>query len=113
MIKVFTALRSLVPGCQCNVVGNTYEGIEWLDPRAIPSQEEVNAEIQRLEALVPINFCKDKAKYLIAQTDWAALPDVNISNKAEFEEYRAKLRGYILNPVADPVFPPEPQPVWA
>ena len=57
--------------------------------------------------------CKDQAKQLIANSDWSVLPDVNITNKSEFESYRSQLRNLILNPVESPVFPEEPQPIWS
>ena len=72
----------------------------------------VAEEDKKLAAQQKLDDCKNQAKQKIANCDWSVLPDVNISNRAEFEAYRAKLRGYILNPVADPVFPTEPQPVW-
>lgn len=56
--------------------------------------------------------CSNTAKQLIAATDWSVLPDVNLTNKADFESYRATLRNLILNPVVNPVWPTEPQPVW-
>lgn len=56
--------------------------------------------------------CKTKSKELIANCDWSVLPDVKIENKIEFENYRAILRNYILNPVENPVFPTEPTPIW-
>ena len=57
--------------------------------------------------------CKDQAKQLIASSDWSVLPDVNITNKSEFENYRTQLRNLILNPVENPIFPTEPQPIWS
>jgi hypothetical protein len=57
--------------------------------------------------------CKDQAKQLIANSDWSVLPDVNITNKAEFENYRTQLRNLIINPVEDPIFPTEPNPIWS
>ena len=57
--------------------------------------------------------CKLESKKLIANSDWSVLPDVNISNKSEFESYRSQLRNLILNPVEDPIFPDEPQPIWS
>lgn len=57
--------------------------------------------------------CKDQAKQLIANSDWSVLPDVNISNKSEFEKYRSQLRSLIINPVEDPIFPVEPNPIWS
>lgn len=64
-------------------------------------------------AKFPFDLCKEKAKELIAKTDWAALPDVGLVNQSDFIAYRAALRALIINPVADPVFPTEPQPVWS
>lgn len=58
------------------------------------------------------NQCKQKAKSLIANCDWSVLIDVNISNKSEFESYRSILRNLILNPVENPDFPTEPEPIW-
>ena len=57
--------------------------------------------------------CKYQAKQLIASSDWSVLPDVNIINKSEFESYRTQLRNLILNPVEDPIFPTEPNPIWS
>lgn len=60
-----------------------------------------------------ITWCASKAKGLLQSTDWSMLPDVNLANKADFETYRAELRGLVLYPVEDPVWPNEPQPVWS
>ena len=57
--------------------------------------------------------CKQEAKKRIANSDWAVLPDVNITNKPEFETYRTQLRNLIINPVEDPIFPVEPNPIWS
>jgi len=57
--------------------------------------------------------CKSKAKDLIANCDWSVLPDVNLQNKSEFENYRSRLRKLIINPVENPVFPIEPDPIWS
>ena len=57
--------------------------------------------------------CKQEAKKRIANSDWSVLPDVNITNKSEFENYRSQLRNLILNPVESPVFPEEPNPIWS
>lgn len=58
------------------------------------------------------NNCKDESKKRISNCDWSVLPDVKINNKSEFESYRNQLRNLILNPVENPVFPVEPQPIW-
>lgn len=59
------------------------------------------------------NQCKINAKKQIASSDWSVLPDVNISNKSEFENYRTQIRNLIINPVEDPIFPKEPNPIWS
>jgi hypothetical protein len=73
---------------------------------------QIQAEIEKLKIEIPLNKCKTEAKKRIAVTDWAVLPDVGISNVAEFEAYRAALREIIKNPVLDPEYPTEPNPVW-
>lgn len=61
----------------------------------------------------PPELTKSIAKEKIAATDWAVLPDVGLANVTAFETYRAALRELIKNPVADPVWPTEPQPIWS
>jgi hypothetical protein len=73
---------------------------EWVeDPK-------LKSEYQKL-------ICKEKAKELISKCDWSVLPDVNLQNKSDFERYRSKLRELIVNPVENPVFPIEPDPIWS
>jgi hypothetical protein len=59
------------------------------------------------------NNCESKAKQLISNCDWSVLPDVNLQNKSDFENYRSILRNFILNPIEDPIFPIEPKPIWS
>lgn len=113
-IGIIDALQALRPKAQWTLVGNEYSGLEWLDTtQQKPTEQEVNDEIAVLEAKAPLDACKAKAKDLIAASDWSVLPDVGLANVSDFKAYRAILRQYILNPVADPVWPTEPQPVWS
>ena len=57
--------------------------------------------------------CEARAKELIYKSDWSVLPDVNLQNKSDFENYRSILRNLILNPIEDPIFPLEPNPIWS
>jgi hypothetical protein len=57
--------------------------------------------------------CEARAKELISKSDWSVLPDVNLQNKSEFENYRSILRNLILDPIEDPIFPVEPTPIWS
>jgi hypothetical protein len=59
------------------------------------------------------NNCESKAKELISNSDWSVLPDVKLTNKVEFENYRSILRNLIVNPIEDPIFPIEPKPIWS
>jgi hypothetical protein len=56
--------------------------------------------------------CKAKAKQLLAQSDWATLSDVGLKNSADFVTYRGILRGLVISPVVDAVFPDVPLAVW-
>jgi len=114
MITIANAIQCLRPGAEWVLVGNDYSGLDWLDQvQSKPTEQEVNDEIARLVAQQPFDDCKEKAKQLIAATDWSVLPDVGLQNKSEFEAYRAQLRALIVTPVANPVWPTEPSPVWS
>jgi hypothetical protein len=113
MIKTSDAIKSLCPTAEWGMTDEDYSKLNWFStdiPK--PTKAEVDAEIARLETQEPLNNCKAEAKKRIAATDWSVLPDVSISNRAEFEEYRAELRALIITPVANPSYPVEPQPVW-
>jgi hypothetical protein len=73
---------------------------------------EVQYDSASVQNQVLLDQCKSQAKDLLSATDWSVLPDVQIQNKADFENYRAICRGYVLSPVTNPTFPTEPQPVW-
>jgi hypothetical protein len=107
------ALQSLRPGAQWCLRGDAYSGLDWMDAvQACPTEDEINAEITRLDGIYPLDACKREAKKRIADTDWSVLPDVDLANKAEFEAYRATLRSLIVTPALDPQWPVEPEPVW-
>jgi hypothetical protein len=107
------ALQALRPGAGWVLRGDEWSGLEWLDQvQTCPTEEEVNAKMAELATEWALDKCRKQAKQKIAEVDWTVLPDVNISNKADFEAYRTALRQLIFNPVASPVWPVEPNPVW-
>lgn len=113
-IGIVDALQAIRPGAEWVLRNKTYDTLEWLDQvQTKPTEEEVNDEIAALEAQAPFDACKAEAKQRLADTDWSVLPDVGLSNKADFETYRSQVRALVLNPVANPVWPTEPQPVWS
>jgi hypothetical protein len=61
-----------------------------------------------------IDNCKNQAKMLIAKSDWSVLPDrsIMIENISNFIDYRNTLLNLIINPVENPDFPKEPDPIW-
>lgn len=114
MTTISNALMSLRPGAQWVMHNNSYSELVWMDEvQTKPTENEIQDEITRLTLEEPFTACKEEAKKRIAASDWSVLPDVGITNVSEFEAYRAALRELIKNPVAEPVFPTEPQPVWA
>lgn len=97
------------------------QAIYKLYPQAIRTQgdtaydadgNEVQYDLQAVTTQAQKDACKAQAKALLAQSDWSVLPDVQITNKAAFDNYRAILRGYVISPVTDPTWPTEPQPNW-
>ena len=92
--------------------GNSYEGLDWLDSSPKPTQDELDALWQSTQDAQAKSICKAQAKALLTASDWSVLPDVQITNKSAFDNYRAILRGYVISPVTDPTWPTEPQPVW-
>lgn len=109
------ALKNLCPNSEFLIVGDYALGnVQWVklaDP--IPTQEQIEVEATNLAQIFGERTCKQRAKEKIAATDWAVLPDVGLANVTAFETYRAALRELIKNPVADPVWPTEPQPIWS
>jgi hypothetical protein len=51
-------------------------------------------------------------KLLLAQTDWAVLPDVELANKQEFIDYRSNIRYLLLNDMYYNEVIEPPEPVW-
>lgn len=50
-ITLADALLSLIPNAEFGILGDTYEGINWLDTNTepLPSKEEIETEVQRLQ----------------------------------------------------------------
>lgn len=74
---------------------------------------EVQYDLDAVTEQADKDACVAEAKTRLAATDWSVLPDVVVQNKLEFETYRSTVRALMLNPVASPVWPVEPQPVWS
>jgi hypothetical protein len=65
--------------------------------------------------------CKNQAKQLLSATDWTSIADVAnpavsnpyLTNQTEFLAYRSTVRGYAVNPVANPTWPTQPTEQWS
>ena len=59
--------------------------------------------------------CRSEAKGRLVETDFTQIADVAaaLTNKAEFDSYRAQVRALFFNPVAAPSWPERPVAVWA
>jgi hypothetical protein len=116
-ITIAHALYTLVPAAQWSLKNQKdYSTIEWFsDNIPQPTAEEIQAEIVRLEVQVPLDKCKQQAKKLLADTDWALISDVSqtLANQADFIAYRAAIRGFVINPVSSPCFPTVPTAQWS
>ena len=99
---------------QVNAIFQLYPQIKkMIDDTAYDAEgNEVQYDVQLADQKIAKDNCKNTAKSLLAASDWSVLPDVGLTNKADFESYRATLRNLALNPVENPTFPTEPTPIW-
>jgi hypothetical protein len=102
MINITEAIYKLYPNVIRTVGDIAYDA----------NGNEVAYDLAAVTTQAQKDACKAQAKSLLAASDWASLSDVDLTNKADYKTYRATLRDLVLNPVADPVFPDEPVPVW-
>jgi len=50
MITIVEALQSLRPNANWSLIGDTYDGLDWIDEsQTKPTEEEINNEIVRLQ----------------------------------------------------------------
>jgi hypothetical protein len=100
------------PNTSWALSGDDYSGLVWYSDTPKPTQEQLDALWPSTQDKLTKDACKSQAKTLLSASDWSVLADVQITNKADFENYRAILRGYVISPVTNPTWPTEPQPIW-
>ena len=103
-----------------SLIGNSYEGLDWLDSSPKPTQEELDALWPSTEETIAQNDCKTQATSILNATDWTSIADVAdpqytpyLMNQQEFKQYRAVVRNYAVNPVVNPTFPVAPTEQWS
>lgn len=55
------ALESLCPNAEWVLNGDTLDGLEWLDERPKPTDQEIEAEINRLKPIMAYRASRQKA----------------------------------------------------
>ena len=100
------ALASLRPGAEFVIRGDAIELYQHSDPQ--PTEDELQAEIDRLEAAQPLVELREKRNQLLAETDYLALSDVTLSE--DMRTYRQALRDLPANTSvpANPTWPVKP-----
>ena len=89
IIDKTTAILSLKPGASFSVYGN--DRIEWNSPDITqPTDDEINAEVTRLQGLEPIKVLREERNRRLQATDWRASSDLTISG--DWKAHRQDLR---------------------
>ena len=102
------AIRSLAPGADFGIIGGDLANLIWhstdIDQ---PSVAEIEAEMSRLQSLIPMKELREERNRRLAETDYLALSDVTLST--EMAEYRQALRDLPANTdPANPTWPVKP-----
>lgn len=84
------------------------------------NENEISYDIVKVDEQAAKNNCKLQAQVILSDTDWTTIPDIALpennpylTNQQEFIAYRNIIRGYAVNPVADPVWPTPPTEQWS
>lgn len=93
-MKIYSgdAIQSLRPNSEF-VVSETdgVRTINWLDSSETqPTDDEINAEIDRLQGLEAMTLLRNRRNNLLSRSDWRANSDVTMSE--EWKTYRQALR---------------------
>lgn len=84
------------------------------DEGVFHSKAEQEAEATARDEADKKAAVKAQAEKLLQETDWSQMPDVDLTNKAEFTTYRADVRAIALNPpTAVTEWPTKPDEVWS
>jgi hypothetical protein len=91
------ALLSLAPKAVWTIRNNSYDEIEWQsEDIAMPTREEIDAEIQRLTEEEPYTVLREVRDWYLQQSDWTQAQDVRAIRGQEWcdawDSYRQQLR---------------------
>jgi hypothetical protein len=116
------AIRAICPTASFGISDEQYSSIVWLSPNIPqPTEQQVLAQQAYMDQQAPLIACSNTASQLLTATDWTSIADVAnpavsnpyLTNQADFLAYRSQVRQIGVYPVANPVWPTQPTPVWA
>lgn len=86
---------------------------DWNEPQPF-TWEDVLAIYDDISLHTKLNACKQQAKKLLSESDWAATTDVQscIENPLDWLNYRDTVRKLFLRPEVNPTFPVKPEVRW-
>tara|TARA_B100002019_G_scaffold124279_1_gene107027 strand:- start:2020 stop:2349 length:330 start_codon:yes stop_codon:yes gene_type:complete len=104
--QLHDALSSLRPGAEYVIRGDVIELYQHADPQ--PTADELQAEINRLEAAQPLVELREERNRRLAETDYFANTDVTMPD--EMRDYRQALRDLPANTSnpSNPTWPTKP-----
>jgi len=105
--QISDALASLRPGAQFVIRGGVIEFYEHDDPQ--PTADELQAELDRLEAAQPMVELRQERDRRLAATDWEIIKhkELGTTIPAALKTYRQELRDLPAN-TSDPANPSWP-----
>ena len=93
MINMGKAIRALQPNAEFSYDDEDYSTLRWNNLEiTIPTEEEIQAKIQELEAVEPMRLLREERNRRLQETDWWAAGDRIDSMTNEQKIYRKQLR---------------------
>lgn len=83
------AILELVKNACFSVVNNI---VDWQDERPQPTEEEIQAKIEELQAAEPLRLLRIERNNKLAKTDWRATVDYPGTDQEAWLTYRQALR---------------------
>ena len=98
------AIKSLAPGADFAIIGGDLANLIWHSTDSDqPSVAEIQAEMSRLQSLIPMKELREERNRRLAETDYLALSDATLSE--DMRTYRQALRDLPAN-TSDQQTPP-------
>ena len=93
-ITIQDALVSLRPKASYTWVGHDYSGLTWLGSGSAPTEAEITAELNRLNAAEPERLLREKRDELLTETDWVVTKatETGVAVSDAWKTYRQALR---------------------